>query len=183
MSDIPTMRREQIIQWLQKSQSLSIEDLVARLGVSPMTVHRDLDALVEAGQAIKVHGGVKLMTAPVERSVAACQMCQIVVPERTAFVVHTVAGETLEACCPHCGLMLMRVRDDVATALAKDFIYGRMVNSWHATYLVGCDINLCCTPSVLCFATPNDARRFRMGFGGEIMTFDGAQDFLMPKRD
>src|SRR5262249_22713979 len=144
-------------------------------------VHRDLDALVQSGQALKVHGGVKL-AAPsplAARSMPICHLCQAAVPDRTAFVVHTAQGQVLDACCPHCGLVLMSVTEGVVSALAKDFIYGRMVNCWQATCLVECEISICCAPSVLCFSSLNDAARFQSGFGGRIMAFGEAQHYLV----
>lgn len=181
MNDIPSVRRDQIIQWLQENPVLSIDELVERLGVSTMTVHRDLDALAQSGLALKVHGGVKL-AAPnpiIGHSSTSCSVCQTTAPERTAFVVHTADGQVLEACCPHCGLLLLHETDQVVSALAKDFIYGRMVNCWQAAYLVDCEISLCCVPAVLCFATPSDASRFQMGFGGRVMNFTDAQNHLV----
>lgn len=179
MNDIPSVRREQILGWLRENQMLTIDDLVDRLGVSVMTVHRDLDALVQSGMALKVHGGVKLATIPTARSAAACDLCQGNTVERTSVVIRTRQGETLEACCPHCGLLLLCQTDEVVSALAKDFIYGRMVNCWQASYLVECEISLCCVPAVLCFACEADALRFQMGFGGTVMNFAEVQNHLV----
>jgi hypothetical protein len=181
MNDIPSARREQIVHWLQESQMLSIDELVERLGVSTMTVHRDLDALAHSGLVLKVHGGVKL-PSPMQaagRSANSCHLCQMAVPERTVFVIRTAQGQVLDACCPHCGLLLLHETDLVVSALAKDFIYGRMVNCWQATYLVECEISLCCVPAVLCFASQADAARFQMGFGGRVMKFADVQNYLV----
>lgn len=180
MNDIPSERREQILGWLRQSQTLTIDELVDRLGVSVMTVHRDLDALVQSGMALKVHGGARLASIqPSGRSAASCALCQGAIVERTAVVIRTAQGETLDACCPHCGLLLLHETDDVVSALAKDFIYGRMVNSSQASYLLGCEINLCCVPAVLCFASEADALRFQIGFGGTVMNFAEAQNHLV----
>jgi DeoR family transcriptional regulator, copper-sensing transcriptional repressor len=180
LNEIPSARREQILHWLQESQTLTIDELVERLGVSTMTVHRDLDALVQSGLAVKVHGGVKLPAAPPSPTTAlTCSMCQGSVPDRTAFVIRTTQGERLDACCPHCGLLLLDQIESIVSALAKDFIYGRMVNCWQAAYLVDCEISLCCVPAVLCFASTSDAHRFQMGFGGQVMNFAEAQNHLI----
>jgi hypothetical protein len=179
MSDIPSVRQEQILRWLQDSRTLAIDDLAARLGVSLMTVHRDLDALVEAGLAEKVHGGVTL--PDVKRTItgedSTCKCCHLPLALRTAFVIQTEAGEQLQACCPHCGLLLLK--DYPASAvLAKDFLYGRTVNAWQAFYLLESDVTLCCVPSVLCFATQADAENFQRGFNGTVMTFADALDYM-----
>ncbi|CAG0961358.1 partial HTH-type transcriptional repressor CsqR, partial [Anaerolineae bacterium] len=50
-------RQNQIIELLTERGSVQVEDLVNLLGVSKMTVHRDLDALEAEGRLRKVHGG------------------------------------------------------------------------------------------------------------------------------
>ena len=62
----------------------------------------------------------------------------------------------------------------VQTALACDFLYGRMVNARQATYVMNSRVNLCCEPSVLCFASADEARAFNQGFGGCIFKMDEA---------
>ncbi|MER5455626.1 DeoR/GlpR family DNA-binding transcription regulator [Micromonospora sp. NPDC002389] len=53
-------RRTQIMAALRRSGFLSVTDLAEQLGVSPMTVRRDLRRLAERGEAVLVHGGVSL---------------------------------------------------------------------------------------------------------------------------
>ncbi|KXK62795.1 MULTISPECIES: DeoR/GlpR family DNA-binding transcription regulator [Micromonospora] len=53
-------RRTQIMAALRRSGFLSVTDLAEQLGVSPMTVRRDLRRLAETGEAMLVHGGVSL---------------------------------------------------------------------------------------------------------------------------
>ena len=50
-------RRQKLLQELHKSGTLSIAEASARLRVSRMTVHRDLDELCASGLLRKVHGG------------------------------------------------------------------------------------------------------------------------------
>lgn len=59
----PQQRREQMIVLLAKHGFIPISDLAAMLGVSEMTVRRDLRALEEAGQVQKVTGGGKVAGA------------------------------------------------------------------------------------------------------------------------
>jgi Fe2+ or Zn2+ uptake regulation protein len=179
MSEIPSARRDQILEWLQESHVLTIEELVERMGVSTMTVHRDLDMLAKSGLAQKVHGGVRLAQPARASSTPSCSLCQMTVTDRTAFVIHTNQGHVLDACCPHCGLLLLTETEGVVSALAKDFIYGRMVNCWQAAYVMEADIHLYCVPAVLCFASQADALRFQKGFGGSVMTFEQAQNHLI----
>jgi DeoR/GlpR family transcriptional regulator of sugar metabolism len=53
-------RREQILEELRGQRSVRVSELAPRLGVSEMTIRRDLELLADAGLADKVHGGAKL---------------------------------------------------------------------------------------------------------------------------
>jgi DeoR family transcriptional regulator, copper-sensing transcriptional repressor len=178
MSNIPKIRREQILSWLRESQTLTIDDLSRRLDVSIMTIHRDLDAMVRAGLVHKVHGGVTLPDVqPVSYNESLpCKCCNSPVSARTLFVIQGTNGEQVQTCCPHCGLLHLGKQPN--SALAKDFLYGRMVDARRAIYLMEADVTLCCVPSVLCFATQEDAIRFQQGFNGTIMSFDQAWSYL-----
>jgi DeoR/GlpR family transcriptional regulator of sugar metabolism len=179
MPDIPIARRENIMRWLKEQPSLTIEDLAARLGVSNMTVHRDLDYLVQMGMVSKVHGGVTLAEKRRSNGAPVCKVCGIAIAERTSFVIQTMEGEQLNTCCPHCGFLLLNEIKQPVTVLAKDFLYGRVMNARYAFYVVNSTVALCCMPSHLCFATPDDARRFQQGFDGQIMTFPEAQTYML----
>lgn len=54
-------RRSIIRQILEKKNSVTIADLVARFGVSEMTLRRDLDALEARGVCQRIHGGAMSM--------------------------------------------------------------------------------------------------------------------------
>lgn len=56
-------RRQEIIDLLMETGSVSLEDLAARFGVSKMTIHRDLDELEAAGLLRKVRGGASIETS------------------------------------------------------------------------------------------------------------------------
>jgi DNA-binding transcriptional ArsR family regulator len=177
MSELPTARQDLILSWLNETPSLSIDELVSRLGVSIMTVHRDLDHLVRAGQVEKVHGGVmRAESRPRHtRALQLCRLCDAPISERTQVIIQPAQGEPLYACCPHCGLLLLADSIQPVSILAKDFIYGRMVNARTASFLVNSSVTLCCQPNYLCFACEQDARSFQMGFGGQLMTFEDAR--------
>jgi len=57
---IPEERRSRIFSELKERGVFSIEELVRSLGVSRITVQRDIAALAEQDLVVKVHGGVKL---------------------------------------------------------------------------------------------------------------------------
>jgi DNA-binding Lrp family transcriptional regulator len=180
MALIPNARQQQIVRWLQETPTLSIEHLVERLGVSTMTVHRDLDALENAGLVDKVHGGVTRAghRKRIFASTSACAICDEPVLARTLVTVQTSTGDVMQACCAHCGILLLNDCQNIVAALVKDFIYGRMVNIFQASFIVGSDITLCCTPNVIVFASKNDADRFNIGFGGIVYDFAEMQRYV-----
>lgn len=180
-------RQHAIQKRIQKQGNVSVQQLVTQFGVSRMTIHRDLDVLVTAGVLRKVRGGAvhdalrgaddtQLPTAT--STTATCAMCNMPVNDRSMMMIHSRSRGKLCACCPHCGLMMLGNLDDVDAALAQDFLFGRMVNAFDATYVVDADVRLCCVPSTICFATSADAERFQHGFGGQVTTFTNAQALL-----
>jgi DeoR/GlpR family transcriptional regulator of sugar metabolism len=54
---LATQRRHRILQELQASGTVRVADLAGALGVSEMTVRRDIDTLDAEGQLLRVHGG------------------------------------------------------------------------------------------------------------------------------
>jgi DeoR/GlpR family transcriptional regulator of sugar metabolism len=54
---LASQRRLRIAQELQHDGAVRVADLVALLGVSDMTVRRDLEAMQRSGLLTKVHGG------------------------------------------------------------------------------------------------------------------------------
>lgn len=57
---IPDQRREELLRLLRESNVLSVRELTERLGVSHMTVRRDIEVLERAGRAFSVAGGVRM---------------------------------------------------------------------------------------------------------------------------
>ena len=53
-------RHDQIINLLQKLRTLTVNELTERLGVSPVTIRKDLTLLEEQGLIARSHGGAKL---------------------------------------------------------------------------------------------------------------------------
>jgi len=141
-----------------------------------MTIHRDLARLQELGVVKKVHGGVVLVqvTEDNEGKTAVCAMCNHKAPARTSVVVTREGGKQATYCCPHCGLLALRRGKTAVSTLARDFLYGRMINVFQAQFLIGSDVQLCCIPSTICFATAVDAQKFQRGFGGEMMSYTEA---------
>lgn len=57
---IPDQRHQEILRLLRSAGVLSIRHIVEVLGVSHMTVRRDIATLEESGQVVSVQGGVRL---------------------------------------------------------------------------------------------------------------------------
>jgi DeoR/GlpR family transcriptional regulator of sugar metabolism len=60
MAVLSEARRNQVAEMLQSAGAVTITDLQARFGVSPMTARRDLAVLAERGIARRTHGGAVL---------------------------------------------------------------------------------------------------------------------------
>ena len=54
---LPPQRRRHILDELNKYGQVRVTELSYELGISEMTVRRDLNALASAGELVKVHGG------------------------------------------------------------------------------------------------------------------------------
>lgn len=147
-------------------------------GVSTMTIHRDLDHLAAEGLLRKVRGGaVSIHSLP--GAAEECPTCHGPAERRNSMVLHMEDGAHRRACCAHCGLLAMTDSpSQVASALATDYLYGRMVNVRSASYVVAPQITVCCTPTVLAFENRADAERFRIGFGGQVMSIQDALAYL-----
>ena len=57
---IPEVRRDKILSMLRTEEVCSIKNLVSELGVSRITIQRDLTLLEENGLIAKVHGGARI---------------------------------------------------------------------------------------------------------------------------
>jgi len=168
-------RREYILNRLRKEGRVQVRELSQELGVSHMTIHRDLDYLMERDERVKKVFGGAIMERPYQPEVGKCAMCGKPIPSRTAISLQTYSGERLEACCPHCALLLLETRDDILSGMATDYILERVVNLKSAVYLVEPEVVVCCSPPVLCFEDEEHARRFQRGFGGELATLEEAK--------
>ena len=173
---MPTLsdRQQQLYEILQTRRRISTKEILTHFEISPATASRDIHALMLAGLAEKASRGVSLVS-PAEQSLREkkCSYCGGTVNERTVFIIQLQNGGQRYACCCHCGLMALG-QVGVQTALASDFVYGRMVNARQAAYVMGSSVNLCCEPSVLCFANVEEAYCFQSGFGGVTYSMNGA---------
>jgi DeoR family transcriptional regulator, copper-sensing transcriptional repressor len=168
-----TERQQLLLDWLQTQRSASIAEIETYFSISPATAYRDARALVQTGEALKTTNGIKLAPPASEK----CVFCGGSINERLAFVFQLQDGGQSKACCPHCGLMALG-KLNVESALTSDFLYGRMINVRNAFFLLASSVNLCCSPSVLCFSSEADASNFQAGFGGQICGLERAVEQL-----
>src|SRR5919107_580597 len=57
---LPAARHQSIVDAVQRERVVRVSDLAQQLGVSPMTVRRDIEILEESGRVERIHGGAKL---------------------------------------------------------------------------------------------------------------------------
>ena len=173
-----TDRQQQLLELLQSRLKIPTEEIKRHFSISAATASRDIHALVLAGAAVQTNHGIKLAPPPEQQAPEKkCFYCGGLVNDRTVFIIQMEDGSQRSACCPHCGLMAIG-QPGTQTALASDFIYGRMVNARQAFYVLGSSVNLCCEPSVLCFVSQEEALRFKTGFGGSIYPLEAAISHL-----
>ena len=170
-------REKQILDLIKKKGSVSIQDLSDTLSVSTMTIHRDLNRMEEKGLIRKRHGSASL--AGKDLGDASCAMCGKSIHGKKVFIIYLANGEQKTTCCAHCGLMLLTVTKGAWQSMTMDYLYGHMISANQAIYLIGCDLNVCCVPTILTFGSRQEAERFQTGFGGTLASMDDAIQFLM----
>jgi DNA-binding LacI/PurR family transcriptional regulator len=97
-------RRERIIEELRRTGSVTVRELAAQLGVTEITVRRDITALADRGLVTRVHGGATLRSA-LDTSVArtsdalgpALYRIGMVVPSLSYYWPQIVNGARAEA--------------------------------------------------------------------------------------
>jgi hypothetical protein len=174
-------RQQKLFEILQTRDRVTTGEIMSQFAISSATASRDVHALILTGLATKVSHGIKLASPAESQSrEKKCVYCGGTVNERTVFIIRLKNGEQRSACCSHCGLKALD-QAGFQTALASDFLYGRMVNARQAAYVMGSSVNLCCEPSVLCFASVDEAYCFLSGFGGSMYTMEAAISQLKDK--
>jgi hypothetical protein len=126
---------------------------------------------------------------------ALCQVCDRVISKQTAFRVDT-SSRAVRACCPACAMhYMLHHPDEVRKAWATDFNSGRAIPATSAYYDEGGDVQYCtrhkppvergtegvsqrvydrCLPTLVAFATRDEAEAYRQKHGGHVVTYDEA---------
>lgn len=176
-------RKEKIIEILKEKQEITAKELSNIFKVSEMTIYREIKELEKQGLIKRKHGAILLNTEKDKEivEVANCPICEKPITRSHPYKI-TVENQTIETCCEHCGLMMHKqLEDKEVTALTYDFITENPISALNAYYVVGSSAIPCCSPSVIPFASKEDAEKFKKGFGGEVMTFLEAYNEIVNK--
>jgi hypothetical protein len=183
-----TERRKELLVWLEQEGTLSLAEMVARFGVSKMTIHRDLDLLEQRQVLKRIHGGAaRIEKLPRDRDAryearqdqGSCLICYRPPSQQLLYTLTLKNGEQKVACCPHCGISAqLMLGDRVAMALTSDYLTGKLHSAQHSYFVMGSVARPCCRPSMLTFEDQEMANRFRTGFGGKIGHLNDALKYL-----
>lgn len=131
----PASRRQQeIVGLVRETGRVSVEDLVARFGVTPQTIRRDLNDLSEARLITRTHGGAvvasgvenlayearKLVAQSNKRRIGAAAASLI--PDHSSIFINlgTTTEEVAQALLGHTGLLVITNNINVANTLYRN---------------------------------------------------------------
>ncbi|HET7657489.1 MAG TPA: DeoR family transcriptional regulator [Bacillales bacterium] len=181
---LPAERRKKIKEWIETRQNLKITELSEKLGVSEMTIHRDVKTLVDEGLVVKTFGGISLAKHTLEQPASKdCVYCKRRINEILAFRFILDDDRIETACCAHCGMLRqLQLGDQVIQALCRDFLRHTTISAATATFVMDTSLEVgCCQPQVLAFERETDARKFINGFGGTFYSFSDAVQAVQSK--
>ena len=184
---LPVERRKWIMEQVEERKTMKIGELSERLGVSEMTVHRDIKPLIEEGFIVKTFGGISLCHEMKTKDVQSqeCVYCHRPINQRLAYRLILKNNRIETACCAHCGLLRQRQLDkEVLQAICPDFLLQTTISAASAWFVFDTTLHLgCCQPQVLAFEHKRHAEQFIQGFGGKIHPFAEASTLLVEKMD
>lgn len=182
---LPVERQHRIKELIEAKRSIKIAELSKDIGVSEMTIHRDLKPLIDQGMVMKTFGGVTLVNnhsgkVPNEDE---CVFCSRNIQERMAYRLIVANNKIEVACCAHCGLLRHRqLGDQVLQAISYDFLRQTTISAPLAWFVMDTSVHVgCCQPQVLTFEIREHADKFVTGFGGDVYTFQDAMDTIFQK--
>lgn len=88
---LASARQQRILDALREREQVRVTSLASELGVSEMTVRRDLNALAARGALVKVHGGAMLDAAPTSNEPGFTNKLALQSGEKQA-IAHAAAG-------------------------------------------------------------------------------------------
>lgn len=173
---LPIERLQHIKERIQVEKNIKIADLSNDLGVSEMTIHRDLKPLIEEGIVVKTFGGISLANLPSSNDNEICIYCNRAIHDRLAYRL-ILPNNTIEiACCAHCGLLRHKqLEEQVIQAICYDFLRQTTISAQRSFFVMNTSVDLgCCHPQVLSFEWEEHAQKFVHGFGGVVYNFQDA---------
>ncbi len=179
-------RLDKIMRLLKERKHMKINELSELLGVSEMTVHRDVKKLLQEGHVIKTFGGVSYADAGKAGSRGGndCSFCGKPSHDRIAYrlILENQSVET--ACCCHCGILReLQLGDQVQQSICRDFLTDTTINARAAFYVVDTSFDMrCCKPQVVPFERQSTAEGFARGFGGTVVSFAEAEQVVSGRR-
>lgn len=180
---LPIERQHRIKDLIQDRSNMKISELSKTLGVSEMTVHRDLKPLIEEGIIIKTFGGITLVRDQPINNSQECVFCSSGINERLAYRIILSNNKIEQACCAHCGLLRHRqLGEEVLQAICYDFLRQTTISTSIAWYVMDTSVHMgCCQPQVLAFELQEHADKFVKGFGGKVYTYKEAMETVFQK--
>lgn len=120
-----------------------------------------------------------------------CDVCYRPMHEETLYRIHLAGGESLDVCCPRCGLRFQEGREDVVSAEVTDFSTRKRLDAGKAIYVENSSAHFCshepvredrsgtqyevsrdrCLPGIIAFESESAARTFQARNGGVIQTY------------
>ncbi|WP_205520150.1 DeoR family transcriptional regulator [Virgibacillus doumboii] len=182
---LPIERQNRIKELILDKHNMKISELSKEIGVSEMTIHRDLKPLIDEGMVIKTFGGVTLATKNTSKNTVSevCVFCSRKVNERLAYRIFLSNNKIEVACCAHCGLLRTRhLGDQVVQSICPDFLRQTTISAPLAWYVMDTSIQMgCCHPQVLTFEWKEHADKFVKGFGGNVYSYSEAMEVIFQK--
>ncbi|MFD2044809.1 DeoR family transcriptional regulator [Ornithinibacillus salinisoli] len=173
---LPVERQNRIKDLILSNQSMKISELSKELGVSEMTVHRDIKPLIVEGIIKKTFGGITTLQETASPTTNDCIICGNHIQERLAYRLILPGSKIETACCSHCGLIRHnQLGDEVMEAICFDFFRQTTISAHQAWFVMNSSVNIgCCQPQILTFELKDHAEKFITGFGGKVYTFNEA---------
>jgi DeoR family transcriptional regulator, copper-sensing transcriptional repressor len=171
---LPLERKQQILTWIEEEGTLKVSEISERLGVSEMTIYRDINVLIKENKVIKTSKGITTFTPEPTSSSRTCTYCFKAISSRHN--VHLILKDQRveETCCAHCGILRYEdISDQVSQIICNDFLLDTTISAKTAYFVMNADVDIrCCKPQVLSFESQEIALKFQKGFGGEMYRFD-----------
>jgi len=184
----PVERQNRIRELMAEKHTMKISDLSEMLGVSEMTIHRDIKPLIDEGFITKTFGGVTRKYTPADSSDTLeghCVICHKKINEKLAYRLILPAAKIETTCCIHCGFIRHhQLHEQAVQAICHDFLLGTTVDATVSYYVMNTSISVgCCQPQVLSFHQKEHAEKFVKGFGGKIYPYEQAMEKILNNID